>query len=114
MLNEGLVHSDPKTLVKSEMIRALHRLGPTNPDQWEREVFSAVSGHSREDVDWSVEDNQAGYFNWLRSFDQLVTELVEDGYVRDEEVGQGQRRLTPIETDPNINWSLFVYPSQSS
>ena len=31
------------------------------------------------DVDWSVVDNQAGYYLWLRSFDQLVGELVEDG-----------------------------------
>ena len=111
ILNEGVVMSDTKMVVKSVMIRALHHLGPTTPDDWERVVFKEITGYEREDVDWSVEDNQAGYYSWTRSFDQLVKELIEDGYVREEEVGEGRRQLVPVETDPNIDWTQFVYPA---
>ena len=110
-LNEGVVMNSTKSLVKSEMVRALHRLGPTTPDQWEREVFKTLTGRKREDVDWSLDDNQAGYYSWVKSFDQLVAELIEDGYVREEAVGGDRRRLVPVETDPNIEWTQFVYPT---
>ena len=111
ILNEGVVMSDTKMVVKSVMIRALHHLGPTTPGDWERVVFKEITGYEREVVDWSVEDNQAGYYSWTRSFDQLVKELIEDGYVREEEVGEGRRQLVPVETDPNIDWTQFVYPA---
>jgi hypothetical protein len=114
VLNEGVVISNTKTVVKSVMIRVLHKLGPTTPDDWERAVFKEITGHEREDVDWTVEDNQAGYYSWMRSFDQLVTELIEDGYVREEEAGEGRRQLVPVENDPNIDWAQFVYPAPSA
>ena len=87
MLNEGLIHNTSATLVKAEMIRALHRLGPTSPELWERETFKGITGHDHDELDWSIEDNQAGYYTWLRSFDQLIGELIEDGFVREENVG---------------------------
>ncbi len=61
MLDEGIIVNDTNTLMKSEMIKQIRELGPTDPDTWERAVFESLTGAKREDVDWGVEDNQAGY-----------------------------------------------------
>ena len=84
MLNEGLIVNDTTALVKSEMVNQIRRLGPTTPDELERAVFRSITGHEREEVDWDIKDNQAGYYSWVKSFDQLISELVEDGYIRVE------------------------------
>ena len=111
MVNEGIISSDSAVLIKSEMIRQLNALGPTTPDAWERSVFKALTGHDRDEVDWSVEDNHAGYYTWIKSFDRLIGELVEDGYVRVEPAeGSKQRTLIPVQTDPPIDYSQLVYP----
>ena len=111
MLNEGIITSNSTTLIKSEMIRQLQELGPTTPDLWERSVFRALTGHERYEVDWRVEDNQAGYYTWIRSFDQLIEELIEDGYVRVEESeGSAERTLVPVEVEGPIDYSRLVYP----
>jgi hypothetical protein len=107
MLNEGIIVNDTAALLKSEIVRQIHRLGPTLPDQLERAVFRALTGHDREEVDWDVQDNQAGYFSWLKSFDQMVKELVEDGYILEE--GEPPR-LVPSELDPHGEYSHLVYP----
>ncbi len=113
MLNEGIIASDARALVKSEMIRQLRTLGPTTPAVWERAVFKAQTGHDRDEVDWSVEDNQAGYFVWLKSFDQLIEELIEDGYVCVQEVaGSNECTFVPTETDPPLDWSRMAYPKR--
>ena len=106
MLNEGMIANDTAALMKSEIITQIRRLGPTSPDELERAVFQALTGHRRDEVDWEIEDNQAGCYTWLKSFDQLITELVEDGYVRVEEI----RMLVPTEKDPDIEFSHLVYP----
>jgi hypothetical protein len=112
MTNEGVIVSDAKSLVKSEMLRQLWKLGPTTPEAWERHVFQALTGASRDDVDWSVEDNQAGFFLWIKGFDGLVQELVEDGYVLEE--AEGTRKvLAPVEADPPLDVSLLAYPRQA-
>jgi hypothetical protein len=113
MLNEGIISQDTPALVKTHMIRTLHELGPTTPEAWERATFRAITGHYPDEVDWSVEDNQAGYYSWVKSFDQLINELIEDGFARQEQAGCNEFRLLPAETDPAIDWSKFVYPSQS-
>ena len=77
MLNEGIIVNDTTALVKSEMVKQIRRLGDTTPDELERAVFKALSGHDREEVNWDLADNQAGYFTWLKSFDQLIEELME-------------------------------------
>ncbi len=59
MLNEGLIVNDTAALVKSEIVRRIHQLGPTAPEQLERAVFQALTGHDRADVDWDIEDNHA-------------------------------------------------------
>jgi hypothetical protein len=110
MLNEGIIVNDAAALVKSEMVRQIRRLGPATPDDLERAVFKALTGHDREEVDWDLEDNQAGYYTWLKSFDDLITELIEDGYVRIEEPG----RLVPTEAESNGEYSHLVYPSGPS
>lgn len=111
MLNEGLVTSDAKTLVKSEMIKQLQRLGPTTPERWERAVFETLTGRRREDVDWSVEDNHAGYYTWVKSFDGLIEELIEDGYVRATEGAfPHTRTLVPVDVDPAIDYARLAYP----
>ncbi len=111
MLNEGLIVNDTTALVKSEIVNQIRRLGPTTPDDLERAVFEALTGQKREDVDWEIEDNQAGYFSWLKSFDQLINELVEDGYIRVE--GDEHRQLVPTEAEPHIEYSHLVYPKKA-
>jgi len=110
-LNEGIVMSDSKTLMKSEMIRQLALLKETTPDEWERKVFESLTGHKREDVDWDFEDNQAGYYSWILSFDNLISELEEDGYVRVEDAGGNRKVLLATEGDSPDDYSQFVYPS---
>jgi hypothetical protein len=111
MLNEGIIVNDTAALVRSEIVRQIHRLGPTVPEQLERAVFRALTGHDREDVDWEIEDNQAGYYSWMRSFDQLVQELVEDNYIL---VEGDPPRLVPTELDPHGEYSHLVYPRSKS
>lgn len=101
MLNEGIIVNDTTALVKSEMVKQIRRLGDTTPDELERAVFKALSGHDREEVNWDLADNQAGYFTWLKSFDQLIEELVEDGYI----LVEGPNRLVRTEADPIIEYS---------
>lgn len=114
MLNEGIITSDARALVKSEMIRRLQQLGPTTPDEWERSVFRALTGHDREEVDWKIEDNQAGYYSWIKSFDGLIEELIVDGYVRSEQVAEGdERTLIPVPVDDAVDYSQMVYPKQA-
>ena len=113
-LHEGFVVSDTKTLMKSEMIRQLALLRETTPDEWERSVFESLTGHKREDVDWDLNDNEAGYYTWIRSFDELITELEEDGYVRVAEADGNRRVLTATERDPIVDYSQFVYPAASA
>lgn len=87
MLNEGLIVNDTTALVKSEIVNQARRLGPATPDQLEAAVFQALVGHSRDEVDWNVEGNNAGYYTWIKSFDHLIRELIEDGYLLSEEPG---------------------------
>jgi hypothetical protein len=75
VLNEGILKSDCTIEIKSEMIRRLSKLKEVTPGLWEGAVFEALTGKKREDVDWTVEDNQAGYYTWIGSFDQLIAEL---------------------------------------
>jgi hypothetical protein len=111
-LNEGIIMSDSKILMKSEMLRQLALLKETTPDEWERKVFESLTGHKREDVDWDFEDNQAGYYTWVLSFDQLISELEEDGYVRVADAGGNRKVLIAAESDPADDYSQFVYPSR--
>jgi hypothetical protein len=114
MLNEGIISNDTKTLVKSEMIKQLLELKMTTPDEWERATFESLTGHKREDVDWDFEDNQAGYFLWVKSFDGLIEELVQDGYAS-VEMADGQKKvIKAIESDPAIEYSHLAYPSGDS
>jgi hypothetical protein len=106
MLNEGTLIESSKSSIKSEMIRQLRRLGSSTPDQLERRVFTALTGNAREDVDWKFEDNQAGYYTWLRSFDQLIEELIEDGRIQlEEDKGKGERTLVPMPGEESIDFS---------
>lgn len=111
MLNEGIITSDAKSLVKSEMLKQLWSAKQTTPDDWERAVFSSLTGQTREDVDWEFEDNQAGYYTWVKSFDNLIAELIEDGYVRMDE-SKGEKMLVATESDPMVELSRMAYPSR--
>ena len=112
MLNEGLVSNSAKKLVKSEMIRQVRRLRQTTPEAWERKVFESLTGRSREDVDWELEDNQEGYYTWVKSFDALIEELIDDGFVRVERNDDGSRTLHAVAVDPPLDFSHLVYPMQ--
>lgn len=109
MLNEGVVSGDSRALVKSVMVRQLHKLQRTTPDALERAVFEALTGGSREDIDWDVQDNQAGYFLWTKTFDGLITELEEDGYLAVEEEKEGSV-LVPTDKEPDIDLSQVNHP----
>jgi hypothetical protein len=108
-LNEGVVANDTKTAMKSEMLRQLDSLKETTPDQWERAVFEALTGFRREDVDWDVPGSQAAYYMWIRSFDQLISEIEDDGYVKAVDKGANRKVMRKTEWDPTINFSQFVY-----
>jgi hypothetical protein len=110
MLNEGLIVNDTNALVKSEIVNVIRRLGSTTPDVLERAVFKSLVGHSRDEIDWDIEDNQAGYYTWIRSFDGLVQELVEDGYI----LVQEPNTLVATEGELLSEYSHLVYPPASS
>jgi hypothetical protein len=111
MLNEGIVRQDTRQLMKTEMIRELHELGGATPLRWQHAVFKRCTGEDFTDLDWTHEDNKAGAFLWTKSFDQLIEELVEDGFVRlAEDESTGEAIMLPVEVDPDIDWSRFVYP----
>jgi hypothetical protein len=111
-LNEGIVGSDTRIAMKSEMLKQLNRLNETTPDEWERAVFESLTGYRREDVDWNVPDNQAGYYTWIRSFDELISELEEDGYVMAVDLKGNRKVLKKTEWDPSIEYSRLIYSSK--
>jgi len=110
MLNEGIIVNDATSLMKSEIINQMRRLGSATPGELERAVFQSITGHQREEVDWDIEDNQAGYFTWMQSFDRLLVELIEDGYMTKE----GPSTLVANEPEPGTQYSHLVYPSGRS
>jgi hypothetical protein len=92
--------------MKSEIVNQVRQLGRTTPDGLERAVFRALVGHDREEVDWEIKDNQAGYYTWVRSFDNLVKELIEDGYILAEEPDT----LVATEAEEVSEYSHLAYP----
>jgi len=106
MLNEGIIVNDTAALVKSEIVNQIRRLGPATPDVLERAVFRAITGHDHDEVDWDIEDNKAGYYTWVKSFDHLIHELIEDGHLLREDSGT----LVPTEAEPLSEYSHLVYP----
>ena len=110
MLNEGLIVNDTAALVKSEIVKQIRQLGRTTPAELERAVFEALTGHGPEEIDWEVEDNQAGYHAWIKSLDSLMHELIEDGYILAEEPGI----LVPTEAQRHGEYSHLVYPPDQS
>jgi hypothetical protein len=110
MLNEGVIVNDTRALLKSEIVNQIRRLGTATPKELERAVFKSLVGHDRDDVDMSIEDNQAGYYTWVKSFDELITELIEDGNIRREE----SVTLVPTEAEPHDDYSYLVYPHDRS
>jgi hypothetical protein len=73
-------------------------------------VFESLTGYRREDVDWDVPGNQAAYFLWIRSFDRLISELEDDGYVAAVDRGNDRKVLRKTSWDPSIDYSELVYP----
>ena len=113
MLNEVIVKPDTRQLMKTEMIRELHELGGATPLRWQHAVFRRCTGEDFTDLDWTYEDNKAGAFLWTKSFDQLIGELVEDGFVCEaQDESSGEAILVPVDVDPDIDWTRFVYPSE--
>lgn len=113
MLHEGIILNNTTNLMKSEMIRQIKRLKSTNPESWSRATFEAITGSSLDDVDWNFQDNKAGFYTWIRSFDQLVTELIEDGYIKQvEDEVTGHMVMEPTATDPPVEFSHLAYPAR--
>ena len=109
MLNEGIIVNDTRSLIKTEMIKQLWNQKRTDPKTWQKSVFEAVTRANHDDIDWKFEDNQAGYYTWIRAFDQLVSELIDDGYVKVEEQN-GRKTMVATDVDPNMGFSQVVYP----
>lgn len=109
ILNEGIVGTDTKIAMKSEMLKQLNLLNETTPDEWERAVFESLTGHRREEVDWNIPDNHAGYYTWIRSFDQLIDELEEEGYVKVADQSGNRKVLKKTDWDPAIDYSQLAY-----
>ena len=113
VLNEGIVKPDVRQLMKTEMIREIHQLGSATPLRWQHAVFKRCTGEDFTDLDWDHEDNKAGAFLWTKSFDQLIVELVEDGFVQEaRDENSGEAILVPVDVDPDVDWSRFVYPTE--
>ena len=93
------------------MLKQLWKHSETTPDLWERAVFKSLTGHSREDIDWDFEDNQAGFYTWIKAFDGLIDELIDDGYVKIEEKS-GRRLLIATDVAPPIEFSYQTYPTR--
>jgi hypothetical protein len=109
VVNEGIVRPDIRQLMKTEMMRELQELGGATPQRWQEAVFKRITGEEFSELDWDFEHNHAGAFLWTRSFDELIRELVEDGFVRDgESKDSTERMIVPVDSDPEINWSRFV------
>jgi hypothetical protein len=96
--------------MKSEIVNRIRHLGSASPDELERAVFKSLVGHDREEVDWEIQDNQAGYYTWLKSFDGLVSELIEDGYILVGESGN----LVATEAELVSEYSHLAYPPAPS
>ena len=109
MLNEGIIRPDIRQLMKTEMIRELHELGGATPLHWQHAVFKRCTGEDFSELDWEVEDNKAGYFMWTKTFDGLITELEEDGYLTVEKEEDGSV-LVSTEKQPDIEVSQMNYP----
>lgn len=113
MLHEGIIVNDTKNLMKSEMIRQIRKLRSSNPEAWSKATFEGITKMSLGDVDWTFQDNHAGFYTWIRSFDQLVGELIDDGYVKKvEDEVTGHMVIEPTHTDPPIDHSYQAYPAR--
>jgi len=114
MLNEGTITNNLETEIRSVIIRQIRALGPTTSDRLEAAVFKAITGHARDEVDWDVEDNQAGYYLWLKTFDNYVEQLIEDGFIRIEGDERSRAKtLVPAETDPPMGCAQNSPPTIS-
>lgn len=102
MAEKATTEKDSATAVKEEILKQIQGSEGTSPDHLEKSVFKALTGGSREDVDWSIEDNQAGYYLWVKSFDQMLAELIDLEYLRLEtDSATGRRTLFPGEKEPD-------------
>lgn len=90
MRNEDAVTRETNAAVKSTMMQVIRKIGPSDAGTWEQAVFRGLTGHAHEEVDWDFEDNHAGYYLWIRTFEGLIAELLEDGHVRVIEHGDGK------------------------
>ena len=100
-VNQGSITADARIIMKAEMLRQIWRLQTITADKWERAVFEALTAKKREDLDLDGQEDSHAYYRWISSFDILVGELVEDGYVR--EISQKSGRLfMSTESDPSL------------
>jgi hypothetical protein len=93
------VFRETPSSLRALMVAQLRLLGEATVADWEREVFRAVTGRTREDVDWSYSLNHVGYALWLRAFGYTAAELIVRGEVIKEHRG-GQPLMVPREVGP--------------
>jgi hypothetical protein len=110
MLSEGIITDDAKSLLKSEMLKQLWLTKQTTPEAWERNVFKTITGLYPEEMDFDLEDNHAGYYTWIRAFDRLISELIDDGYVS-EKILEGKKLLVMNEPESESELGPAVHES---
>jgi len=66
------------------MVARLRLLGEATVPDWEQDVFHAVTGRTRAEVDWNYSPNEFGYAIWLRAFGQMAATLIARGEVHTE------------------------------
>ena len=76
------------------MVSRLRLLGEATVTDWEQDVFHAVTGRTRAELDWDYSPNEVGYAIWLRAFGQLAAALLARGEVHTE-TRDGQTVVVP-------------------
>ena len=99
MINEGRIVEDRKARVRSVMVQEIQRLGPTTPNEWQHQTYHVLTGIDPDKLDLSDVETEKTYFTWVRTFDTLIDELIDDGYVTLRE-HNGEWLLVPTEEEP--------------
>ena len=81
------------------MVARLRLMGEATVADWEQEVFRAVTGRTRAEVDWTYSPNEVGYALWLRTFGQMAAQLMVRGEVQTE-TRAGQTVVVPRQAGP--------------
>ena len=102
---EGSIGNSPKLQIKNKMLHELDGLVEASILSWQEATFRAITGLSVNDVDFEDPENVRGYAVWIHSFQELTTELEEDGYIKSTAGGlAGLPTVSVIPKDQPFGW----------